>query len=197
MSGNIGLLVYLTSKGTSSNSSNSVIRIVGRNRANTTIIDMSSNVEDKIFANNWYHVLAGWQLSGTSNANCVIYLNGINSTNLISRDTTESNVNYLGANVYVGSTPAGNSPFIGCLSEFWFSNTYANLVNSTIRTYFSGANGTLRPSYLGPQGNVGTGIRPIVYLRSNSTYANVNSGLGGDLIFANNITNCTTSPSDA
>jgi hypothetical protein len=197
MSGNIGLLVYLTSKGTSSNSSDSVIRIVGRNRANTTILDMSSNVQDKIFANNWYHVLAGWQLSGTSNANCVIYLNDVNSTNLVTRDTSESNVNYLGANVYVGSTPVGNNPFIGCLSEFWFSNTYANLVNSTIRTYFSGANGTLRPSYLGPQGDVGTGITPIVYLRSNSTYANVNSGLGGDLIFANNITNCTTSPSDA
>ena len=194
LSGNIGLLVYLTSKGTSSNS---VVRIVGRNRANTTIIDMSSNVQDKIFANNWYHVLAGWQLSGTSNANCVIYLNGVNSTNLITRGTGESNVNYLGANVYVGQTPVGNNPFVGCLSEFWFSNTYANVVNSTVRTYFSGANGSLRPSYLGSSGTVGIGISPILYLRNTSTNANVNSGIGGDLIFANNITNCTTSPSDA
>ena len=194
LSGNIGLQVYLTSKGTLSNS---VVRIVGRNRANTTVIDMSSNVRDQIVANNWYHVLAGWQLSGTSNANCVIYLNGINSTNLIARASNESNVNYLGANVYLGQTPAGNSPFVGCLSEFWFSNTYANLVNSTIRTYFSGANGSLRPSYLGPLGNVGIEIQPILYLKSNSTYANVNGGLGGDLIFANNITNCTTSPSEA
>lgn len=197
MSGNIGLLVYVTSKGTSSNSSNSVIRIVGRNRANTTILDMSSNVQDKIFANNWYHVLAGWQLSGTSNANCVIYLNGVNSTNLMTRGTSESNVNYLGANVYFGSTPLGNNKFVGCLSEFWFSNTYANVVDTTVRTYFSGANGIFRPSYLGSSGNVGIEINPIVYMRSKSAYANINSGLGGNLNFANNIIDCTSSPSDA
>jgi hypothetical protein len=188
--------VYLTSKGTAANTTNSTIRIVGRNSSNTLLLDMSSNTRNKIFANNWYHVLASWNLSNTSR--CVIFLNDVNSSNLSTvSNTGQANIDYIASNVYVSGTPAGNNRFLGCLSEIWFSNTFFDVTNTTIQSYFSGANGSLRPSYLGPSGNVGTSVIPAIYLKSNSTYANVNSGRGGDFVFANNITKCTTSPSDA
>jgi len=176
--------------------SNSTIRIVGRNVSNVTVLDMSTNTKNKIFANTWYNVLAGWDLSGSSNTNCVIYLNGINSTNLISRATGETNVNYLGANTYLGGTPEGNNMFIGCLSEFWFANSYANVTNSAIRSYFVGNTEALLPVNLGISGNTGIGILPIVYLSNTTVNANINSGVGGNFTFANNITTCQTSPSD-
>jgi hypothetical protein len=194
LSGNIGLLVYLTSK--NSNLSNSTVKIVGKNVSNTTILEMSTNTRNKILANSWNHVLASWNLSGSSNANCIIYLNGINSTNLISRATGETNVNYLGANTYISGTPQGNNMFKGCLSEFWFANTYANVINSAVRSYFTGNSEGLRPINLGPSGNIGTQIIPIIYLANTYINANINSGVGGNFTFANDITECASSPSD-
>jgi hypothetical protein len=65
---------------TGSSNSNNLIRITGRNSQNTILLHMTSNARNKIAGNTWNSLLATWDLSNV--ANCRIYLNEINSTNV-------------------------------------------------------------------------------------------------------------------
>lgn len=190
---NLNILTAITSNANSeflsvvltSDQSNNLIKISGKKTiAGNIVLDMTTNVGNKVIANSWNHLLATWDLK--SNANCVIYLNGVNSTNLRTVNAL-SNMNYSGNAVYV----SGNSGFVGCLSEIWFSNTYVDISNSNIRTKFVGANGDLLPANL-----TNLEYHSSVYLRGNTLFANTNSGLGGNFNFARNIIACDNSPSD-
>ena len=179
-----------------SGSDGNIIRIVARNSEETTLLDLSSNTSTFIYKNVWNHIVATWDLSSISN--CHVYLNDVNSTKIDNLNL--GSIDYTGgSNVSIGSEVNLNTAYDGCLSEIWFSNSKIDISNATIRNFFVGANGTLLPSNPlqsnGYMGRVSVQVTPIIYLRSNALYSNVNSGVGGDFNFANNIIDCSNSSS--
>lgn len=182
---------------TFANTSNiAIIKIIARNAANTKLLELTTNTSTLIFKNSWNHIVATWDLS--SNSNCRVYLNDLNSTKLT---TINSDIiSYTnGSNVSIGGEVNLTDAYDGCLSEIWFSNNYVDISNATIRKFFIGANGNLLPSNMlqsnGYMGSVSINVTPSIYLRSNVLFANVNSGVGNNFTFANNITNCSDSSS--
>ena len=179
-----------------SNNDGDIIKIVARDSTNTKLLELTTNTSTLIFKNSWNHIVATWDLS--SNSNCHVYLNDINSTRL---DTINFGViDYTGgSNVSIGAEVDLSRAYDGCLSEVWFSNSQVNVSNATIRNFFIGANGDLLPSNMlqsnGYMGRVSIEVTPSIYLRSNALYANINSGIANNFTFANNITDCSNSSS--
>jgi|LakMenEpi03Aug12_release.lakeMendotaPanAssembly.Ray.scaffolds.fasta_scaffold07993_2 hypothetical protein len=178
------------------NTDGDIIRITARNAANLPLLELTTNTSTLIFKNTWNHFVATWDLS--SNSACKVYLNDINSTRLDLINFGQ--IDYTGSNVSIGSEPNLTRSYRGCLSEFWFSNNYADIANTTIRTFFIGANGVLLPSNMqasnGYMGRVNLNITPSIYLKSNGLFANTNSGIANNFTFANNITNCSNTSSE-
>ena len=178
------------------NTDGNIIRITAKNAANLPLLELTTNTSTLIFKNTWNHFVATWDLS--SNSACKVYLNDINSTKLDSINFGQ--IDYTGSNVSIGSEPNLTRSYRGCLSEFWFSNNYADIANTTIRTFFIGANGVLLPSNMqasnGYMGRVNLNITPSIYLKSNGLFANTNSGIANNFTFANNITNCSNTSSE-
>lgn len=81
--------VVLTSRGTSSLFSNSVIRIEARDASNVLLLKMESNVSNKITPNTWIRLLSTWDLNNVTNNR--IFLSNINSTNVRSPWVPTSN----------------------------------------------------------------------------------------------------------
>ena len=178
------------------NTDGDIIRITARNAANLPLLELTTNTSTLIFKNTWNHLAASWDLS--SNAACKVYLNDINSTRLDLINFGQ--IDYTASNVSIGSEVNLTQAYRGCLSEFWFSNSYANVGNTTIRNFFVGANGVLLPSNMiaanGYMGRVSLSITPSVYLKGNAMFANTNSGVANNFTFANNITNCSNTSSE-
>jgi hypothetical protein len=186
---NTSLSISLVSNNFTNISSDSAIEIKARDNLGYVALNMKTQNKNKIIPNTWNHLIATWDLN--SNSNCKIYINDVESTNLISVDST-SNISYTESFILI----SGNSGFKGCLSEFWFSNSSINLSNTIIRTQFNGANGNMRPVPLSNVDNTNSNIYTIVYLKANAAFANVNYGKGGDLTFIRSIETCNNSPSD-
>ena len=68
---------------------NSYIEITGRNQVNTILLRALSNTGYKILANTWHHVTASWDLANTSNTK--IFIDGVNTTNIIPNWTYTGN----------------------------------------------------------------------------------------------------------
>lgn len=146
------LQVYLTSSNT--------IGFYSQNTGSTvnSIFRMESNVENRLYSNIWYNIVASID---TANAqNCRIYINNVASYNVMTR--IDSNVQLVFNSsvssqyrIHGGGT-AGRNRFTGSLAHFWLTtNTALDISNTTIRRVFQGyhANGSVRVDYLGPNGN--------------------------------------------
>lgn len=99
----------------------------------------------------------------------------------------------MSSNSRVAANSTGGNTYNGCLSEVWFSNTYLDFSNTTIRMQFISTD--LLPVRLGTHGSLTTGIYPITYLRGNANNFWINSGTGGNYNVVTSLTECTTTPS--
>lgn len=183
-------LVKLSAKPVS-NAANLFLEIVGKDINGNTILNIRTNTKDVITpSNNWIHLLSSWDLG---NNNATIWLTNVNTTNLI--------VFTPNANVFLNTNAAGiiarangTEEYVGDISELWFDTRFIDLTNVTNRNKFISVG--LKPVSLGANGNIPTGVSPLIYLNGNVKTFNVNQGTGGNFNTVGSLTLSNTSPTD-
>lgn len=133
----------------------------------------------------WKHVLISWDM-GTAGRSYV-YINGVDATTRNQHD--DSVLDLTLGDWGVGAEPAGTRKFNGSLSEFYFTTpaSWFDITSSTNRDKFYNS-GTSKPVNLGSDGSTPTGTQPIVYLKTQPTAWETNSGSGGNFTENGSIT---------
>lgn len=157
--------VYLTSSNT--------IGFYSQNTNSTTnsVFRMESNVENRLYSNTWYNIVAS--IDTANSGNCRIYINNVASYNVMTIYNSNVQFDFGSGTHYIfhgGAINNGNR-FTGSLAHFWLStNSALNISNTIIRRVFQGyhANGNVRVDYLGPNGNASLitseyGVAPQLY----------------------------------
>jgi len=168
------------------------IRLQGVNASGTTILDATTATTFTAGAG-WHHILAAWDMANSSNR--AIYLDGsLDSTTWTTY--TDDTIDYLGGSprTTVGANNANTAALLwdGCISEFWFDDTYTDLSVQATREKFRSAAG--KPVNLGSDGSVPTGTQPVYYFRTASPDWETNSGSAGNFTENGTLDACSTVP---
>lgn len=161
------------------------IRVVGRNAAGATILDLLSD-STLTAASGWTHLYVCIDLVDIAKRK--IYFNGSSISLTVStyiNDTIDFTAGVGGGN-NIGALVSAAWKLNGCLSEVWWTNTY---LDDTTK-FASGG----KPISLGADGSLPTGTQPIIYLKDSSATFENNSGSGGDFTINGAFTACGTEP---
>lgn len=141
----------------------SVIRVIGRNSAGTTILDITSSLTLTAAAG-WQHVYIAVDLSTAGGTELYkIYVNNVSDGSIIKSVFTNDTIDFNMAtpSYTVGANPAGANLFNGEMCEFWLDDVY---LNDTSKFYSAG-----KPISLGSNGQTPTGSVPVMYFSLNGS----------------------------
>lgn len=171
--------------------SDNKLRVSGVNAAVSNILLMDSTGTYTAGAA-WHHLLASWNLAATVGH---LYVDGVNVIDTGTDVFTNDTIDYTQTNFYVGANQVPASFFNGCLAEVYLNLTqYLDLSLEVNRSRFRTPGG--KPVSLGPTGALGTGTRPIIYLRGPAASFNTNLGSGGNFtVNGGGLANGSSAPS--
>lgn len=155
-------------------SASGAIRIRGQSTGGGAVLEIASASNTAIKSSGWVHCMASWN-GATAAAH--LYINGVSSLTVTTNANT--NIDYTQVEHSIGSHTDGTSKFNGLLCEYYFTNTYLDLSNSTNRDKFFNS-GTSKPVSLGANGSTPTGVQPLIYLsNADPTWESNNGSAGG------------------
>lgn len=152
-----------------------------------------------ISANAWHHVLCAWKVDlGAGLKILKMYVDDVDVSNKIDDTGDAFDVVLNGLPFYLGSDGGGGDPVMD-LADFWFAPNQSLLTGSAIteatRRKFISAG--LKPVDLGGNGEIPTGVSPVVFHSGDADHFAANRGTGGaSSLVGNPFTNASTSPSD-
>lgn len=149
-------------------------RIVLMNAAGTNILSVSAFSGISAKANQWFHVMASFDLTDTANRH--LYIDGVDYLDTVSV-YTDDDIDWTLADWSIGALPDGTGELNGSIAELWVDDAYIDLSQEFNRLKFYSANG--RPVSLGADGSTPTGASPLVYMSGNDGDFLTNKGAGG------------------
>jgi len=167
--------------------SNDFFLIRGRNTSDSTILQIVSNTAFTA-SSSWIHVLCSWNLA-TPEAH--LFINDANDEAAGATETDDT-IDYTDTDWGIGAKVDGTLKFNGCISEFWFEDTFIDITVEANRRKF--INSGLKPVDLGSDGSRPTGASPLIYATNGDP--STNNGTGGNFVITGALTACSTSPSD-
>ena len=165
-----------------------VLKIEGRNAANTLIFDITTTGTFLTSAS-YVHILASWDLGTAGRRH--IFVGDVEDTN--QNTFTDDDIDYTAADWGIGGLPSGSNKFNGCLSEMYFALEWLDITVEANRRKFSTAAG--KPVDLGADGSLPTGTAAIIY-EPFEDLDGTNKGTGGNFNVTGELVRCSSSPSD-
>lgn len=135
--------VLYSNSGNSQSGTGNYFRILGKNSLGAIFFDMKTNevtVPIVNVSNEYYELLASWNLSNGSNVNTAthLYLNNVDCKILTCNTSTNSNINFYTANTFtIGANGTGSLFFSGNIANIYLSYQYTNFSNVNNRTLFT------------------------------------------------------------
>lgn len=165
-----------------------LVIFVGLTTSVSTAVGMQSTAS--IATGAWKHILAAWDAA--SSANCKLYVNGSDATDLYSR--SDANIDYnTGSDWSFCADWNGLNKVAADVADFWLDTAqWLDLTSSTNREKFA-KNG--RPMYLGQDGSKPTGTAPKIYFKGPASNWGTNAGTGGNFSLTGSLTDASTKPS--
>lgn len=132
------------------------LEVIGENSAGTTILNIRSSA---LTADVWHHFLVSCNMANTSQRH--LYID--NASDLATVTTyTDAAIDFTLADWAIGAEGDGSNPLDGDLMDLWFlPGTYTDFSVAGNRAEFIAT--TLRPVWLGDDGEVPTGSSPLVF----------------------------------
>lgn len=148
----------------------------------------------------WHHVVASWDTNFSAGNKLIkVMVDGVQDTGSVTDGSIAFSIDYATAitEYAIASNGAslGTQLFSGCLSEFYFTNTYLDVSQAgNLAKFYSGG----KPVNLGANGSTPTGVQPIVFLHVASSGAasdfGTNLGSGGGMTITGSLDLCSTAP---
>lgn len=172
-----------------------LIQIVGKNAANTTILDVSSSAHS--VASAWIHVLGSFDLADTAKRH--LYINDVSELTTVTTYTDDTMDFASPTNASVGAFTTGAGIINGGLAQLAICpGVYIDLSIEANRRKFISAAG--KPVDLGSDGSTAFGSAALVLqnLADGGAAADfaTNAGTGGNFTITGTLTTYATSPSD-
>jgi hypothetical protein len=167
------------------------IALIGANSAQVTIVELRSAIDSVEAADGWVHILASCDLADTAKRH--LYIDDVSDLAVVTY--TDDTIDFTFADWAVGAKASGTSKLNGDLADLWFEDgLYTDFSVAANRRKFITA--SLKPVYLGANGEIPTGTSPIVFLSGATASWEANKGTGGGFTENGALTDAATSPSD-
>jgi len=163
-----------------------VFQVRGKSTSATVLL-LTSNTTYTT-ADGWIHVIAAWDLA-TPEAH--LFINDMEDE-AAGATETDADIDYTVADWSTGAAVAGGGKLNGCLSEFYFEDTFVDITSTTERRKFITAAG--KPEDLGADGSTPTGASPLIYAPDGDP--STNAGTGGAFVITGALSQCSDGPSD-
>lgn len=189
-SGNDGVEQFLfRAAGGISQTSKTIANKLNMDFGQTPSGDLAFTSADSFLSDTQWHHFAGYW-DATDSTKCGVVIDGVRSP--LGGTVTNNPVNYGVTDWGVAANHVGGGPFSGSLADFYFNSNETldlNVASNLAKFYSAG-----RPVYLGADGSIPTGNKPMMFLTGNAAAFPTNVGTGGGMTLHGVITDDPQGP---
>lgn len=164
--------------------------ILAKDAGGNAMVNIQSKKDNLLSKNGWMHLAACWDSSVPGSQG--IFLNGERLPATLNNTVVQdSDIDFPDTDYRISAYTNGTIPLNGCLSQFYMNTMeYRDLsVEANMRMFIDENS---RPVFLGYDGSLPTGSKPIIFAPSGDFSANM--GYGGSFTAVNSPSQCSDSP---